>query len=165
MGEVEVDGKVFRHFLLITGIESIDSRVRVVLAEDAHAGAERNSTAGRNRNDIGPCRRLGGSAKTTKGKRGGAGYPKLLRAVIGDRPNLRQHVLTGVENAVAGAQDGFSLLRDVPGKSNARLKLFLGAVERSIRGKVRIGQERGIGRLRRGNDRVGEYLRFPSQPV
>src|SRR2546430_6874927 len=55
-------------------------------------------------------------------------YTTLFRS--GDRANLRQHVLAAIENAIAGAQHRLAVARYVPRETNARLELFLRAVQR-----------------------------------
>ena len=84
MSKDEVNRKVLRDFLLETDIRSIDSWVGVVFTEDAHAGAKRNSATRCNGLDVGPGRRLRGSAKAGKGEGGVTEYAKLLRAIVSD---------------------------------------------------------------------------------
>src|SRR5215813_4487983 len=165
MCKVEVDGDILCDFLLVADVPSVDARIRIILAEDTNAGAKGNSTSWRHRHDVGPRRWLRRCAKTSKGKRGCTSHTKLLGAVVRDRAHLGQHVLPREVDAKVGSQCGFPLTRNVPGKPDAWLELFLGTMERAIGWESGIRQKGCVSGLVRRNHRIGENLRFPSKTI
>src|ERR1700738_2763635 len=128
MREVEVDRKVFGNLLLERNVRGIDSRICIVLTKDPHARAERNATARSGGNNVRPGRWLRRSSEAGEREGRGAGDTKLLGAVVGDRTNLRQHILSPVIDSIARSQKRVALLGDIPSEANTRLKLFLGTV-------------------------------------
>src|SRR5215510_15311920 len=107
VGEVEVHRYISDDFLFELGVEGIDARVLIVLAEYANGGAKRNGSRRRRGNSVGPYgwRARRRSAKTTERERRRAGHAKLLGAVSGDGSYLRKHILPGVKDSPTGAQD------------------------------------------------------------
>src|SRR6476620_3906572 len=95
MGEVKVHGKVLRDFLLKTYIGRIHPRIRVVFTKHANRWECRKSTRGRNIHDVGPNRQTPTVAAT---ERGTTGNTELLRSVVSNRADLRQHILSAIEN-------------------------------------------------------------------
>src|SRR5205085_12658644 len=53
----------------------------------------------------------------------------------------------------------------VPGETDARLKLFLGTVQRSVRWKARVAEKFAVSRAGRRSDDVRKNLRLPAQTV
>src|SRR6185369_74621 len=82
-----------------------------------------------------------------------------------DRSHLREHVLTAVVDSRARAQHRLANLRDVPRKTNARLKLLLRTRQRAVRRKARIVQEDAVSRCARRHHRIRKDLCFPTQTV
>src|SRR5437867_2699292 len=165
VGEVKIQREIADDFLLELRVQCVDARVRIILVEDAHRSAEGNSPGWWHGLYTRPGGRPGGRAKAGKSKGRVAEDSELLHAVVGDRANLRQHVLAAIENAIAGAQHRLAVARYVPRKTNARLELFLRAVQRAVRWKPWITQQRSVGCLSRRDDRLGKDLGFPAQPI
>src|SRR5437588_9737606 len=105
VSEVKVQREIAGDLLLELSVQCIDARVRVILVEDAHRSAEGDSSGRRHALYARPGGRSGGGAETGKGKAGITEDAELLHAVVGDRADLRQHVLPAIENAIAGAED------------------------------------------------------------
>src|SRR6266446_449023 len=165
MSEVKVQREIARYFLLKLRVQRIDARVRVILAEDAHRCAEGNSARRQHGLYTRPGRRSGCGAEAGRSKGGVTEDTELLDAVVSDRADLGQHVLPPIENAIARAHYRFAVLRQVPRKTEARLELFLRAVQSAIRRKTWIGQQRAVSCLSGRNNRLGKDLCFPSQTI
>src|SRR6476620_10315739 len=89
----------------------------------------------------------------------------LLHAIRRDRTYLRKHVLSRIVNSVAASHNRFAYFGDVPRKADARLELFLRAVQCAIRRKSRIAQSESICGCRRRHSYFRKDLRLPTQAV
>src|SRR5947208_17116632 len=133
VSEVKIQREIADDFLLELRVQCVDARVRIILVEDAHRSAEGNSPGWWHVLYTRPGGRPGGRAKAGKSKGRVAEDPELLHTVVGDRANLRQHVLAAIENAIAGAQNRPAAARYGPPQTNARLELYLWALQRRVR--------------------------------
>src|SRR5687767_5268812 len=165
VGEVKIQGKISEQFLLEGCVECVDARVGVIAAEHAHPReARKGISASSSSTCAGGWRHQPGPGRTNKGIREKAtGDRLLLYAIGGDRSYLREHVLPAVIDSITGAEDRFSVAADVPGKTHARLKLLLWAMQRSIGWKSRIIQKHSISSRGRRDCRFGKDLGFPAQ--
>src|SRR5689334_4396484 len=105
MSEVKVQREIAGDLLLELYVRRVDSGIGVILTKDAHRGPGRNTSRRRYRLYAGPGRWLGGSAKAGKSETGVTKNSELLHAVVGDRSDLRQHILPPIENSIAGPQN------------------------------------------------------------
>src|SRR2546423_12392632 len=97
-GEVKIDRNISSNLLLELSIYSVYPGISIILAEHPN-GSKRWKAAGWwHVHNVGPYRHW--QAATAEGR--SARYAKLLHAVIGDRANLRQHVLASVIDAGVG---------------------------------------------------------------
>src|SRR6267142_89852 len=140
MCEIKIERDVVSDFLLKLHVNCVDTRIGVVLAERTHAAEAWEGVSKRpSSRETANCRartrcRRNQTWPSGAHKRIGketAGNCLLLHAVGGNRLNLRQHILAGVINTVAGPQHRGSLSGNVPGKAGSWLKLFLWTVLRT----------------------------------
>ena len=153
--EVGVRGVVANELLFVADVHGVNARVGVVLAENGDIDSDRNSSGGRR---IVNWTRIRAERRT-------CGERLLLDAVGGDGADLSQHVLASVIDASIGAKCGLAVTKDVPRKTKARLEHFVLVGNFSVRRKIWIAEIRRVSRLRRGNDWIGEPLRFPAKSI
>ena len=141
--EVDVRRDVRRQLALESGVEAVDARVLVIAVEHPDAGEQRKRARrhGAWRQQVRPHRHVG-----EPGKGRVAIVALLLDAVGRDRSDLAQHVLPGVEDAGAGADDRLAVLVHVPGHADSRLKLLQLIRNRAVGRKTRIVQEKRVRR-------------------
>src|SRR5262245_11524547 len=99
VSKVCVDRPIWCDFLLKRHVGSVDTRVRVIAAEDAYAGEQGELTWGRRSSDRRKtrpywCRREAQSYVVCARK-----VCPLLSSIGGNRTNLTQHVLTRIVNS------------------------------------------------------------------
>ena len=159
--EVRVGRHARRELTLDPDVDAVDPRVAVVAIEHAHAGEERERARGNGgrREEIRPDRHV-----RECGERRRPEIALLLNPVRRDRSDLAQHVLAGIEDARAAADDCLAVLRDVPCKAGARLHFFPLIGKRAVRGKPRIVEEHRVRRCFRVY-RLRHDLRVPAQTV
>src|SRR5205814_4215451 len=89
----------------------------------------------------------------------------LLNAIGGNGTDLREHILTGIEDTCIGAQCGLAVAKNVPGETEARLEHFVLVGNFSGRRKIGIAEIWRVRRLRRGNDWVRKPLCLPAKTI
>ena len=159
--EVDVRRQARRQLAIEPDADAVDARIAVVAVEHADAGEQRKGTRRRRagRQQIRPHGHVGKRREPRVAK-----VALLLNAVRRNRSHLGEHVLPGVVDAGAAADDRLAVLRDIPRKPGSRLNLLPLMVNRAVGGESRIVQE---DRVRRGLrvDGCRHQLRVPAESV
>src|SRR5713226_2747540 len=160
--KVQVSGIIAVELLFVADVRGVDTWILVVLTKHSHAdtGWRRSAGWGRILNGcrIGPVSRGGIESGACRER-------LLLNAVGSDGAHLSEHVLPGVEDPPACAKSRLAVAKDVPGETEARLKLLVLIRDKAGRWKLWIGQIRLIGSARWRDSWIGELLGVPAEAV